>query len=181
MQNEIISANKNQLDCCTENASYENIPFYYNPHPSFYQPLYPDDFLFEELTVKFSVSASANYEKAVFISRRMPNYSLSLSDDGTHSFTINTYLDFYIYQNAIQNLLFFIYNWKTTMIFINRELVTSKDFRDMSWILTQRLKHCPYPLPLYQECNIAQEYWDIYRKPLITIPKKRKRSSIGKD
>lgn len=155
-------------------------PFYYSPHVSFYQPLYSDDFVFEELTIKFSVSTSANYEKAVFICRRMPNYKLSLSENGSHSFTINTYLDFYIHQRAIQILMYLIYSWKSTMIFINKELVTERDLRDMSWILTQRLKHCPYPLPPYVEYDVAQEYWDIYKKPIISKPKRRKPNGKSK-
>lgn len=169
--NSTLALNSNKV-------SYENLPFYYNPYPSFYHPLYPDDFIFEELTIKFSVSASENYERAVFICRRMPNYELSPAENGPHSFTINTYLDFYIYQKAIQTLMYFIYNWKSTMIFINRELVTNRDLSDMSWILTQRLKNCPYPLPPYMEVDVAQEYWDIYRKPI--IPKRKRRKSNGK-
>lgn len=174
MQNDIIKAADKSLDIQSEKVSYENIPFYHNPYVSFHNSLYPDDFVFEELTIKFSVSTSANYERAVFICRRMPNYQLSLSEDSTHSFTIKTYLDFYIYQKAIQTLMYLICNWKSTMIFINRELVTDGNLRDMSWILTQRLKHCPYTLPLYVEYDVAQEYWDIYRKPIITKPKRRK-------
>ena len=172
MQNNIIKAPKNLLDFQTEKISYENLPFYYDPYASVnYHPLYSDEFVFEELTIKFSVSTSANYEKAVFICRRMPNYELSSSKNGPHSFTINTYLDFYIYQKAIQTLMYLIYNWKSTIIFINRELVTVRELRDMSWILTQRLQNCPYPLPPYAEYNVAQEYWDIYRKPI--IPKQK--------
>lgn len=180
MQNNIIKATNRALDFQTEELSYENLPFYYNPHISRYQPLYSDDFVFEELTIKFSVSTSANYERAVFICRRMPNYTLSFSEKGPHSFTINTYLDFYIHQKAIQTLMYLIYSWKSTMIFINRELVTERDLRDMSWILTQRLKNCPYPLPPYVECDVAQEYWDIYRKPIIQKPKRRKSNGKSK-
>lgn len=180
MQNDIVTSSKNDLGIQEEMVSYENLPFYYNPYITFYRSLYPDDFVFEELTVKFSVSASANYEKAVFICRRMPNYKISDSEQGTHSFTINTYLDFYIYQKSIRVLMYLIYNWKSTMIFINKELVTDKELRDMSRILTQRLKHCPYKLPSYVEYDVAQEYWDIYRKPIISEPKRKKKASKGK-
>lgn len=176
MQNNIIKVANGSLDFQTEKISYENLPFYYNPYTSSYQSLYWDDFVFEELTIKFSVSTSVNYEKAVFICRKMPNYELSPSENGTHSFTINTYLDFFIYQRAIRILMYLIYNWKSTMIFINRELVTGRELRDMSWILTQRLKNCPYPLPPYMERDAAQEYWDIYRKPIVSEPKRRKKN-----
>lgn len=180
MQNNIVNQTNNYLDVPKEKRTYENLPFYYNPYVSLYKPLYPDNFEFEELTIKFSVSTSANYEKAVFICRRMPNYQLGDSENGPHSFTINTYLDFYIYKEAIRVLMFLIYNWKSTCIFINRELVTERDLRDMSWILSQRLKHCPYTLPPYVEYNVAQEYWDIYKKPIISKPKRRKSNGKGK-
>ena len=174
MQNNIISTTDGSLNSQTEKVSYENLPFYYNPYVSFYQSLYSDDFVFEELTVKFSVSTSTNYEKAVFICRRMPNYELLSSENGTHSFTINTYLDFYIHHQAVQILMYLICNWRSTKIFINREFVTDRELSDMSRILTQRLQNCPYPLPPYVERDVAQEYWDIYRKALIPKPKRRR-------
>jgi hypothetical protein len=158
-----------------EKITYENLPFYFNPNASFYKPLYSDDFVFEELTIKFSVSSSANYEKAVFICRNLPNYQLASSENGPHSFTINTYLDFYMYKEAIRILMYLIYNWKSTYIYINGELVTERDLRDMSWILSQRLSHCPVKLPPYVEYDVEQEYWDIYRKPI--VPKPRRKSN----
>lgn len=180
MQNDIVTSSKNDLGIQEEMVLYENLPFYYNPYITFYQSLYPDDFVFEELTIKFSISASENYERAVFICRKMPNYKLSPSENGPHSFTINTNLDFYIYQKSIQTLMYLIHGWKSTMIFINRELVTERDLRDMSWILTQRLKNCPYALPAYVEYDVAQEYWDIYRKPIVPKPKRRKTNGKSK-
>lgn len=180
MSKDIVTALKQSIVPKKDKVSYENLPFYFSPHTSFYQPLYSEDFIFEELTVKFSVSTSANYEKAVFICRRLPNYYLSNVDNAMHSFTINTYLDFYIYQRAIQTLMYLIYNWKSTIIFINKELVSERELRDMSWILTQRLRHCPYALEPYIEYDVAQEYWDVYRKSIIPTPKRRRKNGKGK-
>ena len=58
MQNNKISTTDVSLKKKKKKVSYENLPFYYNPYVSFYQSLYSDDFVFEELTVKFSVSTS---------------------------------------------------------------------------------------------------------------------------
>lgn len=178
LQNNIVETTNSLSDVESEKITYETLPFYFDPYLSFYQSLYRDDFVFEELTIKFSISTSPNYEKAVFICSRLPNYKLSSFGNTVHSFTINTYLDFYIYQRAIQILMYLIFNWKSTMIFINKELVTGRDLRDMSWILTKRLKNCPYPLPPYVEYDVVQEYWDIYKKPI--IPKLKGKKSNGK-
>lgn len=173
MQNNIVTQSKEFIDECKSVISYDNLPIYHNPNFSMYKPLYQDDFELEELTVKFAVSSSKNYEKAVFICRRLPNYFLSLDENSMHSFTINTYLDFFVFEKAIQILMYIIYSWKSTCIFINGELVRERNLRDMSWILRQRLNHCPYPLSPIVQCDVVQEYWDIYRKPLISEPKRR--------
>lgn len=173
MQNSISTNSITRIDSIKSPISYENLPIYYNPNPSIYKPLYPDDFSFEELIIKFEVSSSKNYEKAVFICSRMPNYSLSPSGNGIHSFMINTYMDFFIYEKAIQILMYMIYSWKSTCIFVNGELVKERDLRDMSWILGQRLDHCPGSLPAIVQCDVEQEYWNIYRKPLVSASKRR--------
>ena len=40
--------------------------------------------------------------------------------------------------------------------------------------------HCPYKLPPYVEYDVVQEYWDIYRKPIISEPKRKKKASKSK-
>lgn len=175
MKNSIIHLPNTNVEKPINNITYENLPIYHSPYSSNYHPLFQEDFEFEELTVKFSVSSSENYEKAVFICRRLPNYKLLDAETGPHSFTINTYSDFFVYRTAIDRLIFLIYNWRSTHIYINKELVSSTDLKDMSWILIQRLEHCPVSLPPILVYDIDQEYWNIYRKPLIQVKRKRKK------
>lgn len=77
--------------------------------------------------------------------------------------------------------MYLIYSWKSTLIYINNELVSERELRDMSWILTQRLDKCPYELPPIVEHNVAQAYWNIYRKPLLSPTKKRKKRKKRND
>lgn len=78
LQNNIVETANSLSDVKSEKITYETLPFYYDPYLSFYQSLYRDDFVFEELTIKFSISASSNYEKAVFICNRLPNYRFNI-------------------------------------------------------------------------------------------------------
>lgn len=170
-----VTISNNESDVASTQITYENMPVYHDPYGSrFYHSLYDDDFQFEELTIKFSVSSSTNYEKAVFIIRCFPRYHLGDAIDGPHSFTINTYAEFYTYQKAIDTLVYLISGWKSTQIYINRELVSDRDFRDMSWLLTKRLRHCPVFLPPLVSFDVSQEYWDTYKKILIESPKRRR-------
>lgn len=171
-----ISISNNKAEVSGIEITYENMPIYHDPYGNrFYKPLYTDDFQFEELTIKFSVSSSPNYEKAVFVIRCFPRYQFGDAVDGPHSCTINTYTEFYIYQKAIDALIFLISDWKSTQIYINRELVSCRDLRDMSWILTQRRQNCPDPLPPLVPFDVSQEYWDTYKKILLELPKKRRK------
>lgn len=155
----------NQLINIINSDIFENLPIYHNPYPNALRhSIYDENFKFESLKILFHVSSSKNYEKAVFVCRRLPGYRIGDTDHGPHECCISTYFDMYMYYDAINVLNQLIFRWNHVEIRINNELVTSNDLRDMMWILDQRLKYCPYSLPDIVRYNVQQEYWDIFRK-----------------
>lgn len=117
----------------------ENLPFSFEPFRYYcdYHYYYREDFVLESIRLRFRNEPVRSLSEALRTIEMLPRYKYL---SGYHSCLLLTYSEFYGHYLDIRKLLYLISDYKTSEIYVNRELIPPTHYLEMENILIRRAR-----------------------------------------